>query len=93
MSSFSKDPNAVLDYYIDWSDWMTSGDSITASAWATESGITIDDSSYSGDIACVWLSGGTVGCSYRVTNHITTVGDGSNHREEDRTITITMQDK
>lgn len=91
---FEKDPDAVLDYTIDWSDWLDD-DTISTSAWATparadeDDDITIDDDSNTTTIATVWLSGGTPGLHYKVTNHIVTA-DG---REEDRTITIKVKQR
>ena len=98
-----KDPDAVLDYSIRWTDWLD-GDEINASTWsitASESPtvLTVDSTSYGSDttvspnvanaVAKVWLSSGTVGITYYVTNHITT----SAGREDDRTIAIKVQNK
>ena len=33
LASFPKDPDAVLDYYLDWGPWLA-GDTIVTSAWA-----------------------------------------------------------
>ena len=41
MDAFLKDPDAVLDYKIDWSAWL-GDDTISQSAWSAEDGITID---------------------------------------------------
>lgn len=89
MSRFNKDPDAVLDYQIDWSKWLPSGDTITASSWDADSGITVDTSSFTATSTTVWLSGGTNLTTYSVTNHITT-DDG---REDDRTITIAVKEQ
>ena len=35
--TFTQDPSAVLDYTIDWSQWLPSGDTITAATWTAES--------------------------------------------------------
>ena len=86
--SFIKDPDAVLDYQIDWSD-LLGDDTITSSEWVASDGITIDSNSFADTAATVWLSGGTVGQDYAVTNHITTDGG----REDDRTITIMVRQK
>jgi hypothetical protein len=71
---FTKDPSEVLDYRRDWSDWLTSGDTINASTWTIPEGITKDSDTKDGDSATVWLSGGTDGEEYTVTNKITTNG-------------------
>ena len=82
--TFIKDPDAVLDYSINWSTWLVTGDTIVTSTWTADTGITIDSDSNTTTATTVWLSGGTAGESYGVTNHIVT-DDG---REDDRTITI-----
>jgi hypothetical protein len=87
MSSFNKDPDAVLDYTVDWSDWLGT-DTISASTFTAESGLTVDSSTNTTTTTTVWLSDGTVGSAYRVVNHITTVAG----REEDKTITIKMKE-
>lgn len=84
--SFLKDPNATLDYSVDWADWLD-GDSISTSAWVVDSGITVAVSpaaSNTADTATVWLSGGTLGESYTITNRITTAAG----RIADRSIVI-----
>lgn len=81
--SFVKDPEAILDYPIDWSAWLD-GDTIATSTWVAEDGITIDSDTNTATTAVVWLSGGTLGMTYRITNHIVTAGG----REDDRTITV-----
>ena len=94
MTTFTKDPNAVLDYYIDWSDWMTTGDVISTSEWSianTNPDIVIDYSSVADSVAAVWLSGGKIGVTYTITNRITTVGDGVHNRVNDRSIQVTIK--
>lgn len=83
MSTFDarKDPDAVLDYDIDWSTWL-GADTIADVDWTADTGITIASDSFTTTIATVWLSGGTAGTTYNVTCHITTAGS----REDDRTI-------
>lgn len=87
---FVKDPQAKLDYAINWSQWLNSdGDTISASTWSTESGITIETDSKTDSIATVWLSGGEAGRSYKVTNHIVTQGG----RENEFSIVIVVQQR
>jgi hypothetical protein len=89
VARFMKDPDAVLDYKIDWSHWLPEGDTIAASSWDAESGLVVDSNTFDDTSTTVWLSGGTTGADYAVTNHITTT-DG---REDDRTITIVMKEQ
>lgn len=87
--TFLKDPDAVLDYVIDWSGWLATGETITTSTWTVPLGITKDKDSSSDDETVIWLSGGTALSSYDVINHIVT----SAGREEDRTLTIQCVDR
>lgn len=88
MKVFIKDPDAVLDYVIDWSDWLES-DTISTSTWTVDAGLTEDSSSNTTTTATVILSGGTVKSSYQATNHIVT----ANGLEDDRTILIRIEEK
>jgi hypothetical protein len=66
-----KDPQATLDYAIDWSDWLSEGEEIVNSVWATSSGA-IQSPSFTATATGVWLSGGEVGIAITLTNTITT---------------------
>ena len=82
---FTKDPNAVLDYSFNWATWLDD-DTISASTWTADTGIIIDSSSTTTTVATVWLSGGTAGTTYTVTNRIVTAAS----RTEDRSLTINV---
>ena len=86
--SFIKDPNAVLDYTVDWEEWLDT-DTISTSTWSVPSGITQDSESESTTTTTIWLSGGTDGFVYACKNTIVT----TNGRTEERTIWITCQHK
>lgn len=89
--TFIKDKDAVLDFAVDWSDWL-GADTISTSTWDADDGITIEASpapSVASGVATVWLSGGTVGQSYRVTNHIVTAAG----REDDRSIRLRVTER
>lgn len=79
----SKDPDAVLDYTIDWTAWL-SGDTISSAVWAVPTGLVKDQQSETATAATVWLSGGTADAEYVVTCHIITAAG----REEDRSFRI-----
>jgi hypothetical protein len=83
---FRKDPDAVLDYAVDWSHWLDD-DTIDASEWVVPDGIEKDSDTNTTTIATVWLSGGTLGATYTLVNHITTAAG----RENDQTITIKVR--
>ena len=89
--AFDKDPDAILDYYIDWSDWLTGSEVLASSTWTVPTGIVKDSDGNSDTVTQIWLSGGTVGRVYRVINHIKT--NSSPVREDDRTLTIRISEK
>ena len=89
MTTFIKDPDAVLDYSIEWSKWLA-GDQIQTSTWSvSDPAIEAVDNSNTPTRATVWLSGGAAGQSYTVTNRITTSGG----RTDDRSFVIQVQDR
>ena len=86
--SFTQDPQDRLDYEIDWSEWLPTGDTIITSTWAVDdAALTLDDDSATTTAATVFASGGVIGSAYLVTNHIET-GQG---REKDQTIKIKIR--
>jgi hypothetical protein len=86
--TFIKDPNATLDYAVDWSRWLA-GDEIAASAWIVPAGLTMVSETSTATTATVWLAGGAAGQSYTVTNRITTVAG----RIEDRSFIIRVEER
>lgn len=84
MRVFKKAPAAVLDFTEDYTSWLSSGDTISTSSWVVTSGLTKITDSKTSTMATVWLSGGTNGEAYLVTNRIVTTGG----RTEDRSIVI-----
>ncbi len=57
-----KDPDEVLDYQVDWSARLDTGEVITTSVFSIVAGtVTIDSQSFNGALSTVWLSGGTEG--------------------------------
>jgi len=85
---FVKDPQAILDYSVDWTDWLET-DTISGVAWTVPTGITQTAVSNTTKIATIWLSGGTAGVSYDITCRITTNGG----RTDERSISIMVRDK
>jgi len=71
MSDYQKNASAVLDYNINWASWLGT-DIIESAQWHYPAGITATQHSATTAVATVWLSGGTPGAVYRVTNQIWT---------------------
>ncbi len=86
--SFRKDPDAVLDYEWDWSSWLA-GDTIASFTVTVPTGLTLDSSSATASAVTAWLSGGEDAASYPVTCHVVTAAG----REDDRTITVFVQER
>jgi hypothetical protein len=87
--AYTKDPGEKKDYAIDWSDHL-GADTIATSTWVVGTGLTESTPAPSATttVATIWLSGGTAGTEYRVTNHvITTQG-----REFERSFMVNVQD-
>lgn len=86
-----KDPEEVLDYQCDWTARLD-GDTITVSDWTLfgdDALLNIDSDSFGSAITTIWLSGGTLGEEYLLTNHITTVGA----RQMEQTMKIKIKAK
>jgi len=77
MTTYIKDPDAVLDYKFDWkaktnlsgnTDWLESSETISSFTITAASGLTIDSSALSDTNTSVtaWLSGGTDGTTYEL---------------------------
>lgn len=67
-----KDPDALLDYEVDWTS-LLDGDTITGTPeWTIASGLTKDSQTNTTTTATVWLSGGAVDGVYLVACKITT---------------------
>lgn len=75
----TKDPQGVLDYMIDWSDWL-GADVISSSTWTVPAGITKDSDTTSATTATIWLSGGTAGTAYTLRNKIITAAGRTAYR-------------
>ncbi len=91
MTNYVHDPQAVLDYAIDWSAWLAASETISASTWTVQTGLTEAPAGHSATTttATIWLTGGTLMTSYAVTNHITT----NQGRQQDQTITLQVRDR
>ena len=88
--TFTKDPDAILDYSVEWSPWLA-GDEISSSAWLLEEGAQLEivSDSKTATSATVWLRGGQKGTTYLVTCRIVTVGG----RTDDRTFSVKVEDR
>ena len=90
---YDHDPDAELDYTVDWSDWLPEGDALSASTWTVPAGMTLLNATRTGTLAVIWLAfdsnAGEVGTVYRITNHIVTTGG----RKDDRSFEVVIKEK
>ncbi len=85
---FEKDPDAILDYQINWATWLVT-DTISTSTWTVPTGITKVTDTNTTTTTTIWLSGGTADADYRLINRIAT----ANGRTEERSIWIKVRNQ
>ena len=85
--SYLHDPQAVLDYSVDWERWLATSETITNVVWTVPSPLTKGAEAATDSRATVWISGGIVGVEARVTCHITT----SQGRQDDRSFDLVVR--
>ena len=88
-----KDPNAVLDYTIDWTDWLADITDTIAAIDVDVDGVTLDDSTHDDTTVTIWISGGTVGTRGQARVRITTTGTGAQPRTDDRTVYFKIKER
>jgi len=82
------DPDAILDYPVDFSDWL--GDDVYASHTVmTTEGLTVQSSDFAGGVVTVWLTGGTLGRKASFTVRMVTAAG----RRDDRTLWLKIKDR
>lgn len=86
--TIDKDPDAVLDYSIDWGDWLPVGDSITAAS-STATGCVVNSTTVAGSKVVMWISGGTAGVAASAKARITT----AQGRTDERTIYLRIKQR
>lgn len=94
MSTFyaSKDPQSTLDYGIDWSSWVATGDAIDSAVWAIDGPdavLTLSNDAVANNVATVRAAGGTDGYSYDLVCTVTTTSG----LVAERTITLAIADR
>lgn len=88
--SYIHDPNASLRYGQDWTDWLSTGETLaSATATCATPGITISAVVTASPIVSFLAAGGTDGVDYDVTCHIVTSAD----REDDRTFRFKVRER
>ena len=88
MKGFVQDPNATLDYTVDWNLWLD-GDTISTSVWVVESPLVNEADSNTITTTNIFISGGVHGENYVLTNSISTVSG----RSDDRSIELRVRNR
>lgn len=87
-ASIVKDPEAILDYTLDITDWLDEGDMLLSFEVLTE-GVELVSSVVDGSKCVAWLSGGVIGEPASATFRFTTqLG-----RTDDRTMFFKIRDR
>jgi len=83
-----KDPQSLLDYAVDWTDWLGTDDIISV-VWTVQQGIQKIRESNDLKTAKIELSGGSVGEVYSISCRITT----GESRVDERTFRVHIRQK
>lgn len=84
LGSFIKQPVEVIDYDIDYSQWLTVGDNVESCVVTVDTaGLDIDATFINDPRVKIWVSGGVNGVTYKVTA-TTTTADGRVKQDEFR---------
>lgn len=68
-----KDPLAILDYEMDWSDWLADGVALTsASVTADSADLAVSNTNVEGEVVRWRLSAGVAGQTYKVAVQVET---------------------
>jgi hypothetical protein len=90
---FLKDPDAAVEYKVDWAAALAEGTSVAASVWTVEPieplGLFVDVEALSPSAATARLSGGVAGHVYRVGNRVT-LSDGS---VDERSLVVRVEER
>ena len=93
MTLYLKDPQARIDYGVDWAPGYLDGQVIAASTWCVDpvetGGIAVEAESFELVRTAAVLSGGVAGHVYRVGNRIT-LSDG---RSDERSLVIRVEQR
>ena len=93
MATFIKTPSSTLDYTINYDAYLNANQTIQTSTWAIPSALTEESSSFTESTCTIFLSGGSIGKKYQVTNTITYIDGESVTRTDSRQITIAIANR
>lgn len=94
MTLLLKDPQAVLDYAIDWgADYLGDDDALADSSWSVApdeaDGVTVVGSGFADRVSTVQTGGGIAGRIYRLANRVVT----RSGRIDERSIVLRVEQR
>jgi len=76
MSVYAKAPDSRVDFSLDWTDWLGSGETISSASWRVDpddaDGLTLDGQIDADALRGIHVSGGVRGHMYRLLCRVTT---------------------
>src|SRR5688572_14911680 len=84
---FTKDPDETIDFAFNWKP-LLDDDTISTCDFLLPDGLAEVSSSNTTTEAAIFVSGGSEGCTYRITNRIVTTGG----RTRDQTIYVLVRE-
>jgi hypothetical protein len=96
LSAIDKDPDAILPYVFDWTDWLD-GDTISKAevlvSPGDDGGIVVASVSHDDSKVTAWLSGGKIGVGYTVTCRVFPTLGAAQNMQDDRSILVRVRDR
>lgn len=89
MTTFVADPEALLEYSVDWTPWLADSETISSYTVTVPAGITLASHSQADGVVTAWITGGTVDTRYRVECKITT----NQGRTDERSFTLAVKER
>lgn len=87
LGSFTKQPVEVVDYDLDYTDWLTAGDNVASAVVTVDiNTLTIDMVLINDPRVKIWVSGGTDKITYKLT--VTTTTDEGRVKQDEFRIKI-----
>lgn len=93
MTQFTKDPDSVVDYVLDWADWLANGETILSANWHVSpieaGGLSVVSPFAEDTKRGALVADGLAGHTYRLTCRITT----SMGKTADRSLILRVQER
>jgi hypothetical protein len=84
---YTHDPDAILDYYLDWSVWLEGSATLVTSTWEAIGSVTLAQDSILGSFTGVWVMATDEEGLVDLINHVV----DSEGREDDCTIRLILR--